>query len=136
MTCYWIIAAAIGLLVAGASGQQDLIDRVSRLPGEPPPGTTVEMKVVTIRGQRVIVTKLAPRVPGCEGSKHLYELSYDNAVGEQPPGATFEVKLLTIIDSGKDKPGKKVTAVVTDNGASINNMTVRHNAKIVGHVAE
>src|SRR5262245_19286416 len=136
MTRYSIIVVTIGLLIASAQAQQEVVDRMSWLPGAPPPGASIELKVVAIRGQRFIVTNVVPRFPGCEGSKHLYELTYDNVVGAQPAGATFEVKLLTIIDSGRNKPGKKVTAVVSDNGALVEGTPVRHNTKIVGHIAE
>jgi hypothetical protein len=107
MTRYWIVAAAVTLLVVSAHAQE-----------------------------RIIRSERLPRSPGCEESKHLYELSYDNAVGKPAAGATFEVRLLTLINSSKDKPGKKITAVVTDNGAFVENTKVRHRAKVVGHIEE
>jgi len=104
---HWIVATVVGVLVAGA------------------------------RGQQIIVTNWLPKPPGCEESKRLNELRYDNALGRTAPGPTFEVKLLTPIDSAKDKPGKKITAVVTaEEGTLVENTKIRHRAKIVGHIEE
>lgn len=90
-------------------------------------------------GQGVSTARLQNQTQSCEGeSKPFRELDYalDKLLGRGVAGPMFEVKLLTIIDSGKNKPGKKVTAVVTDGGASIENTIIPHNTKIIGHVAE
>jgi hypothetical protein len=94
------------------------------------------LMVAGAQQQQLLALNDRPTLQGCGGeSKPWYEItSYRNPVGKSE--TVFEVKLLNIPNSGKDKPGKKITAVVTDDGALVGNTVVRHNTKIVGHVAE
>jgi hypothetical protein len=92
---------------------------------------------VGTHGQEIAKSSLVPQLTGCDGSsRQRFDLVLDNGAGKTAAGTTFSVKPLTIINTGKDKPGKKITAVVIDRAVSVGNTVVRHNAKVIGHIEE